>query len=91
MSFSIEAIAEAGGREYLRPTRQRLNVATFDAVMVGAMRRVAGGHPLTPEAAVKALDILRHDPDFDAATSTQSDTEENVRNRIRIATSAFAA
>lgn len=88
---AIDAIAAAGGRGYLRPTRQRLNVSTFDAVMVGAMRRVASGNAITPQIAEEALARLLTDPEFEAATSTQSDTEENVRNRIRIATAAFAA
>lgn len=59
--------------------------------MVAAMRRVASGNAITPQIAEEALARLLSDPEFEAATSTQSDTEENVRNRIRIATAAFAA
>lgn len=87
---AITALDEAGARDYLRPPRARLNVATFDAVMVGAMRRVAASGELYPEEAETALAVLRADSEFIEATSTQTDTEENVRNRLRIATAAFA-
>lgn len=87
---AISALDEAGAREYLRPPRQRLNVATFDAVMVGAMRRVAATGNISTGTVKAALDALRDDSDFADATSTQTDTEENVRNRLRIATAAFA-
>lgn len=87
---AIDALDEAGARDYLRPPRARLNVATFDAVMVGAMRRVAATGELYPEEAAAAIAELRADSEFTEATSTQTDTEENVRNRLRIATAAFA-
>ncbi len=87
---AIEALDAAGAREYLRPPRARLNVATFDAVMVAAMRRVASTGEISPEKAKIALAGLRTDSDFIAATSMQTDTEENVRTRLRIATAAFA-
>jgi hypothetical protein len=87
---AIAALDEAGAREYLRPPRARLNVATFDAVMIGAMRRVAATGELYSEEVQAALDKLRADREFTEATSTQTDTQENVRNRLRIATAAFA-
>lgn len=87
---AINALDEAGARDYLRPPRARLNVATFDAVMVGAMRRVAATGDITAQEVEAALDLLRKDAEFADATSTQTDTEENVRNRLRIATAAFA-
>lgn len=87
---AIEALDEGGARDYLRPRRQRLNVATFDAVMVGAMKRSASFGSISAEDAKRALDLLQKDPDFTDATSTQTDTEENVRNRLRIATAAFS-
>lgn len=88
-SAAIAALDAADGREYLRPPRQRLNVATFDAVMVGAMRRVATGKPIDEQVVRHALDVLKADPEFDRATSTQADTEDNVRTRLRIATAVF--
>jgi hypothetical protein len=87
---AIIALDEAGAREYLRPPRARLNVATFDAVMVGAMRRSASTGSISADDVRSALDVLRADHQFTEATSTQTDTEENVRNRLRIATAAFA-
>lgn len=87
---AITALDEAGAREYLRPPRARLNVATFDAVMVGAMRSVASAGSITPDEVKASLKALRANPEFTEATSTQTDTEENVRNRLRIATAAFA-
>lgn len=87
---AIIALDEAGAREYLRPPRARLNVATFDAVMVGAMRRAASEGSITADEVTRALDALRADPQFAEATSTQTDTEENVRSRLRIASAVFA-
>lgn len=87
---AIIALDEAGAREYLRPPRARLNVATFDAVMVGAMRRAASTGSISADDVRGALSLLRADPEFGEATSTQTDTEENVRNRLRIATAAFS-
>jgi hypothetical protein len=87
---AITALDAAGAREYLRPPRARLNVATFDAVMVGAMRRVASAGTLSVDDAKVILTALRADAEFSEATSMQTDTEENVRNRLRIATAAFA-
>lgn len=89
-SAAIVALDAAEGREYLRPPRQRLNVATFDAVMVGAMRRVATGKSIDEQVVRHALDVLKADSEFDRATSTQADTEDNVRTRLRIATAVFA-
>lgn len=87
---AIAALDEAGARDYLRPPRARLNVATFDAVMVGAMRHVAATGEISAERVNAALSQLQADTDFIDATSAQTDTEENVRNRLRIATAAFA-
>ncbi|MGQ1840303.1 DUF262 domain-containing protein [Kocuria turfanensis] len=87
---AIIALDEAGAREYLRPPRARLNVATFDAVMVGAMRRAASTGSISADDVRVALDLLRANSEFTEATSAQTDTEENVRNRLRIATAAFA-
>ncbi|MCT2090175.1 DUF262 domain-containing protein [Micrococcus terreus] len=87
---AIIALDEAGARDYLRPPRARLNVATFDAVMVGAMRLVAATGEISGGDVTEALERLKADPEFSDATSTQTDTEENVRNRLRIATAAFA-
>lgn len=87
---AINALEAADGREYLRPRRQRLNVATFDAVMVAAMRRSASTGSISEKEARAALELLRKDSEFIAATSLQADTEENVRTRLRVATAAFA-
>lgn len=87
---AITALDDAGAREYLRPARARLNVATFDAVMVGAMRRVSTRGEIAEDDVRSAIDQLRADEEFAEATSNQTDTEENVRNRLRIATAAFS-
>lgn len=86
---AITALNEADAREYLRPPRQRLNLATADAVIVGAMRHSASTGSISAEEAQTSLAFLRGDSAFADATSTQTDTEENVRNRLRIATAAF--
>ncbi|MBM7331645.1 hypothetical protein JS562_53615 [Agrobacterium sp. S2] len=89
-STAIAALDEGGARDYVRPPRQRLNVATFDAVMIGAMRRVDVSGSLSKSDVQEAISTLRADQEFTTATSSQADTEENVRTRLRIATAAFA-
>lgn len=89
-SEAISALDEGGARDYVRPPRQRLNVATFDAVMIGAMRRVDVSGSLSKSDVQEAISTLRADQEFTTATSSQADTEENVRTRLRIATAAFA-
>lgn len=87
---AITALHESGAREYLRPARQRLNVATFDAVMVGAMRRAANSGDISAKICEDAISSLRGDEEFTSSTSSQTDTEENVRTRLSIATAAFS-
>ena len=88
---AVEALAAAGARGYLRPPRQRLNVAVLDAIVVSAMRRSAASKDLTPEVAKKALDDLFSSKALEASTTTQTDDDENVRTRLKVATAAFAA
>lgn len=87
---AVEVLNEGGIRGHVRPRRQRLNLATFDAVMVAAMRRVSSGRPLQVEEVAKIMGNLESDSAFVSATSFQPDTEENVRQRLRIATAAFS-
>lgn len=88
-SIAIEALDAADTRGFVRPARQRLNVATFDALMVGAMRYVSSHGSLGVERVEVAIRVLKEDREFEAAASSQPDIEENVRTRLRIATAAF--
>lgn len=87
---AITALHESGAREYLRPARQRLNVATFDAVMVGAMRRASNAGDITASICETAISSLRKDESFTLSTSSQTDTEDNVRTRLNVATTIFS-
>lgn len=87
---AMAALEEGGARAYLRPPRQRLNVATSDAVVVGAMRRSAASGSISTDDVRAALALLQEDKAFAEVTSVQTDTEESVRSRLRLATAAFA-
>jgi len=87
---AVTAVANAGGRTYLRRPGQRLNVAVMDAVVVGAMRRVQSHGELPVEVATAALEELFSSRALESSTTTQTDADENVRTRLKVATAAFA-
>lgn len=88
---AVDALADAGGRSLLRPPGQRLNVAVLDAVVVAAMRRAATSGPLDVDATRDSLTRLLSSRSLEASTTTQTDTDENVRTRLKVATAAFAS
>jgi len=68
-----------------------LNAAIYDAVMVGAARRLANDRAITDDTAFKRSyeGLLKNDEFLDAVTRATADAE-SVRRRIEIATAAFA-
>lgn len=76
-----------GGRAF-RP-KNNLNAAVFDAVMVGLAKRLERG-PLTDSAGLQsAYDNLLANSSFQAAYSTSTAGNENVRARFDLAEGAF--
>lgn len=87
---STMALSVAGAREVLRRTGQRINAALTEAVVVACMRRAASGADLSVEEIKKALAKIAGSKDLLARSAAATTTEDNVRQRLAIATSAFA-
>ena len=86
---TISYIGEALGSRAFKP-QAAFNAAVFDAVMVGAARRLAH-EPVPPtETFVVAYDELLGNGDFRNAYSKATSDKESVQGRIRLATDAFA-
>jgi hypothetical protein len=83
-------LSQAGAREVVRRSGQRINAALVEAVMVAAMRRVAAGGALSQPEASAALRELVDSREMQAATAGSTGTEENVRLRLELATAALA-
>lgn len=78
------------GSRAFRPART-LNAAVFDSVMVGLSIRLSSS-PLPMESDVrKAYETLLEDKDYIKAYERATADEENVKNRISKAISAFGA
>jgi len=84
------ALANAGAREVLRRTGQRVNAALVEAVVVACMRRAADGGDLSEASIRSALAIIAADSTLAASAAAATTTEENVRRRLEIASAAFA-
>jgi len=87
---AIDFIMEAAGHRAFRPERT-LNAAVFDAVMVGAARRLEKGPIEDVGGAEEAYRALLQHEEFRDATTTGTSQEQNVHTRIELATQAFAA
>ena len=86
---TIAAICNCLGRGVFKPRRQ-ISAAVYDAVMVGVARRLERGPIENCEAVQKKYDALLKNKAFVDATETGTASEENVSQRIRLATEAFA-
>lgn len=87
---SVSALAAVGARGRLRQSGQRVNAAVLEAVVVAAMRRVQRDGFLEAATVAAALDNLVGNDELETSTTTRTDAEENVRTRLRVATTAFA-
>lgn len=88
---SIALVAEALGEDAFRPEKQ-LNTAVFDSVMIGIARRLnlKKSKP-TALAVKKAYEKLLVNNAFKAAYGRATADEEQVKNRLKLATEAFSA
>jgi len=86
---TIETVARCMGSKAFKP-RASFNAAVFDSVMVGINRRLSKG-PITDCKAVKRkYDLLLKHAGFLASSQRATADEESVRNRLGLATAAFA-
>lgn len=86
---AAKALYAGPGKEALRKASRQVNAAQTEAIFVGLMRRLKSGKA-DPEAITEAVETLRQNVEFDAATTRATADEEPVSVRLRIATEAFA-
>ncbi|MAE20844.1 MAG: hypothetical protein CMK92_00265 [Pseudomonas sp.] len=85
---SINLISEAVGPKPFRLTNA-LNAAVFDSVMIGVARRLKTGKDVDREKVRRAYEELLKNNEFIAAVSKATAREDQVVQRIRLATHAF--
>lgn len=86
---TIEFINDALGKKAFR-LGKAFNVAVFESVMVGLSKRLTSGNDISPEAFLEAYAILLANSDYVAAVSKATAREDQVANRLRLATEAFS-
>lgn len=84
----ISVISSVIGKKAFRPERS-INVAVFDAVMIGLSRRLDRGELKQPDKLLGAYTKLLNTKDFVEATSTGTSQEPKVKRRLELATEAF--
>lgn len=88
--ISTELIHQHVGSRAFRPVRP-LNAAVLDSVMVGVMRRVAVNGDVDGEKMKRSYDALISNRGYLAATTFSTAAEDSVKDRLRLATEAFAS
>lgn len=86
---TIEKVNAALGTTAFRPIRA-INAAVFDAVMVGLARRLSVFPTADLENIRRAYDTLLENSEFKVAYESSTSEEEQVRDRVKLATGAFA-
>ncbi len=88
-SKSIAIIHKSVGKRAFRPSRA-INIAVFDAVMVGITRRLQAGTAPSVDGIRSSYNLLLSSQDFLDVTQHSTGHPNNVRSRLDLATSAFA-
>lgn len=88
-SSAIEIAYKCLGNRAFKP-KGALNVAVFDAVMVGIARRLSKGTTKQATALREQYENLLSNAEFVKATEAATTDEESVRKRMKLATEAFA-
>ena len=86
---SISIIYKAIGRRAFRPSRA-INIAVFDAVMVGITRRLQNGNTPSLDGVRSSYELLLANQEFLEVTQHSTGHQTNVKSRLDLATSAFA-
>lgn len=89
--MTIEKIYQCIEDKAFKP-KKVLNASVFDAVMVGVARRLEKSNINNCEQLKLKYNSLLENPDFREVTvdTARTSEEENIKNRIRIATNTFA-
>ncbi|WP_193046807.1 DUF262 domain-containing protein [Mycolicibacterium baixiangningiae] len=85
------ALNAAGVRDAIRRTGQRVNAALLEAVMVGYMRILESGEPLSTQRLSAALIRIGQDRELQMSSASSTTSEENVRARINGVTRIMAS
>jgi hypothetical protein len=83
-------IAEAAGRDALRPQGSQVNSALTEALFVGLMRRLDQGTTPSAAAVASAIAAASGDPRMQGVISRATADEESVRTRLEVAIGNFA-
>lgn len=87
---TIHSIVNAVGKKVFR-IKTALNAAMFDSMMVGLSKIVANGANIEPDKIKIAYDHLLENEDYLAAIGKATAREDQVKERMRLASEAFAA
>jgi hypothetical protein len=86
---SIATIYKAVGKRAFRPSRA-INIAVFDAVMVGITHRLQKGNTPSLDGVRSSYETLLANKEFLEVTQHSTGHPTNVKSRLELATSAFA-
>lgn len=86
---TIEVVYKALGNKAFKP-KKALNATVFDAVMVGISRRLEKGAIQNLESLKQRYHNLLSDENFLTVPGQSTSDEKNVRQRLTLATEAFA-
>ncbi|HJR74977.1 MAG TPA: DUF262 domain-containing protein [Luteimonas sp.] len=87
---AIQVIVDVAGKRAFR-IKTALNAAMFDSVMVGLSRRLAENAVVDAGKVKIAYEALLEDTDYLASIGKATAREDQVADRIRLATEAFSA
>ncbi len=87
---TVELILEAIGNRAFKPKRA-LNAAVFDSLMIGIANRIVRGPVADLNSLSEQFHRLMENELYLESWETATTDEENVRNRINLATEAFGA
>jgi len=83
-------IIEGPGKMAFRHASKQVNVALTEAIMVGILKKIDGGNPVSGQAVGLAIKALTGDTDFIEAITRATSDEERVKKRLGLATKEFA-
>jgi len=86
---TARAVNQYLGVEALRP-HGPLTAAIYDATMIGIARRLSRGEIQDRDGLVRKYEELRKNQQFIGAVTSATSDQESVRQRMRLATEAFA-
>lgn len=90
--LAVELINEGAGSESLRPRQSpQINTALTEAVLVGLMRKLDVDETVTAEAVSRGISGLLANSKLEPSIYRATADEESVRNRLFLATQAFAS